>query len=167
MAARKILQETKTTQTRAVAKRTNRGRKPEAIKEIIPPTVKKYRTRKDYIGDGWEQTLAKATPTRSSKPKKLEVTDTVKKVKGGEVETKINPRRVASIRIVPNTKDAIGDIEVENARPLPAEFAYNLMELCSKYMFVLKNAYGSEGDGITEIDIHIKVKPSPFGAAVC
>ena len=55
------------------------------------------------------------------------------------------------------------NIEIDQkTQPLAAELAYNLMELCSKYVFVLKQAYGEGADGVAEVDICIKVKPLKF-----
>ena len=59
--------------------RTNRGRKPEALKPIMEnaaPT-KRYRTRKDYNGEGWTKALESATP----RALKFEQSESVKEVR--------------------------------------------------------------------------------------
>lgn len=141
--------------------RSNSGRKAEAIKDLIPP-VKRYRTRKDYVGSGWQNDLLKVTkdsPLMNFAPTKT-AQKAAKKIVKKPVATNTQNNPIVMQMV---TTDASGN----STKPLPAEFAYNLMQLCSKYIFVMKDAFNGV-DGISEIDIHIKVRPDNHqGAVTC
>lgn len=140
--------------TPAPVVRSTRGRKAEAIKEFIPPTIKKYRTRKDYMGDGWSATMNRVTP-HLVKPN-FEPTETVKraakKAATKVIEaTEVKPVAKAAESLQVNTRLSSGSNN--------ADFAHGLMDLCTKHMMLLNGIFGGI-DGVAEIDIHIKVKPT-------
>jgi hypothetical protein len=138
--------------TPAPVVRSTRGRKAEAIKELIPPTIKKYRTRKDYMGDGWSATVNRVTP-HLTRPN-LEPTETVKKVtrKTAMKTTEVKDDKVTS-------EKAPLQVNTRLSNGTNVDFAHGLMDLCTKHMMLLNGIFGGI-DGVAEIDIHIKVKPT-------
>jgi len=136
-----------TTRKLEQAPRSNRGRKAEAIKEFIPPTTtaKRYRTRKDYVGEGWKATVDEAKPSLSKRvAAKFEATETAIKAKEAVKQEKPESPQLT--------------ITNELSGPTDQTLAYNIAEMCNKYVFLMKDIFGGQG-GIAEIDIHIKVKP--------
>lgn len=162
--------------------RSSRGRQPDALKGVLEEIPKKrYRTRKDYTGDRWQESLEQSKPSMVRVRKSLETQPETTKRVAAKSSTKKVPEVLhnsevkeslpMSVDISLQGKDVEGGVSevvkmVKNSIPseqdvniVPAELAYSLVDLCSKYMFLMKGAF-EKMDAVAEIDIHIKVKPS-------
>jgi hypothetical protein len=150
----------------ATASRSSRGRKAEAIKELIPdaPPARRYRTRSDYFGEGWNNIVIGATPGRTRQAVSQAVHEPAsRKRTSTEAKPKppvpVVPMSVSvDVKPIDNHADPVtvpsaGESLDAAVTKVANEVSFSLMNLCNHYTFAGKG-------GIAEIEINIKIRPS-------